>query len=183
MNAFRIKGARQGQENGDRKVQENEVGKDTEDKEAKNVLLLVATLIATVSFAAGFTLPGGYQSEKGPNQGFAVLAKNAAFKAFVVTNTIAMMASSATVLSYLFMAIIPLLKKNLNNLLQSQIGLTFIALIAMATSFITGTYAVLGGSSGLAITVCVLACYLFSVIFNELLKMLTDKVVNWAHKM
>lgn len=153
-------GARLGQENGDKRVQKNELGKDTEDKEAKNVLLLVSTLIATVSFTAGFTLPGGYQSEIGPNQGFALLTRNAAFKAFVVTNTIAMIMSGGTVLTYLFMAILPLLRKNLKNI-YSQVGFTFIALIAMATAFITGTYAVLGASSGPAIVVCGLGCHLF----------------------
>ncbi|KAK9950351.1 hypothetical protein M0R45_005845 [Rubus argutus] len=170
MDAFRTKGASQGQEHGDRKVQKNEVGKDThseEDKEVKNVLLLVATLIATVSFAAGFTMPGGYQSEKGPNQGFAVLIRNAAFKAFVVTNTIAMIMSSGTVLTYLFMAILPLKRKKLHNL-QFQIDSTFIALIAMVIAFITGTYAVLGSSSRLAIAVCVLGCYLFILMIRVL---------------
>ncbi|KAL7163129.1 hypothetical protein ACSBR2_039263 [Camellia fascicularis] len=35
--------------------------------------LIVATLIATVTFAAGFTMPGGYDGNQGPQQGMPVL--------------------------------------------------------------------------------------------------------------
>ena len=44
--------------------------------------LLVATIIATVTFTAAFTVPGGYESG-GDNRGLAVLSKQAAFKVFV----------------------------------------------------------------------------------------------------
>ena len=51
--------------------------------------MLVAALIAAVTFAAGFTMPSGYISEKGPAQGLAILTNNSAFKAFLINNTIA----------------------------------------------------------------------------------------------
>jgi len=41
--------------------------------------VLVAALVVTVTFAAAFTMPGGYRNEKGT----AVLLKNAAFAFFV----------------------------------------------------------------------------------------------------
>ncbi|KAM1073075.1 hypothetical protein ACFX2B_017994 [Malus domestica] len=44
-------------------------------QKAKETHLVVATLIATVTFAAGFTMPGGYQSEKGPDQGSPLLSR------------------------------------------------------------------------------------------------------------
>ncbi|KAK3433991.1 hypothetical protein EUGRSUZ_D01276 [Eucalyptus grandis] len=50
--------------------------------------LLVAAFVATVTFAATFTMPGGYNND-GPNQGMATLAGKVAFKAFVIFNTIA----------------------------------------------------------------------------------------------
>ncbi|KAI3409595.1 ANK_REP_REGION domain-containing protein, partial [Psidium guajava] len=50
--------------------------------------LLIAVFIATVTFAAAFTMPGGY-NDNGPDQGTATLARRAAFKAFVVFNTTA----------------------------------------------------------------------------------------------
>ncbi|TXG46636.1 hypothetical protein EZV62_027858 [Acer yangbiense] len=52
--------------------------------------LLAATLIATVTFAAGFTVPEGFISEKGPDQGDAILLKSKAFKAFVILNSMSM---------------------------------------------------------------------------------------------
>ncbi|KAL3742726.1 hypothetical protein ACJRO7_018095 [Eucalyptus globulus] len=50
--------------------------------------LLVAVLIATVTFAAAFTIPGGYNND-GPSQGMATLVGSAAFQAFVGSNTTA----------------------------------------------------------------------------------------------
>uniref|UniRef100_A0A2N9GTX4 PGG domain-containing protein n=1 Tax=Fagus sylvatica TaxID=28930 RepID=A0A2N9GTX4_FAGSY len=57
-------------------------------KEGSETHLLVATLIATVSFTATFTVPGGYQSQ-GVDEGLAVLGKSAAFGAFLIANTLA----------------------------------------------------------------------------------------------
>ncbi|CBI35183.3 unnamed protein product, partial [Vitis vinifera] len=54
-------------------------------KDISNTHLLVATLIATVTFAAGFTLPGGYNDE-GPDKGKAVLSTKIAFKAFLLSD-------------------------------------------------------------------------------------------------
>ncbi|XP_059630079.1 protein ACCELERATED CELL DEATH 6-like [Cornus florida] len=59
-----------------------------------NTLLLMATLIATVTFAAGFTMPGGYNSsDDHPNKGMATLVKKRMFQIFVLSNTVAMYSS------------------------------------------------------------------------------------------
>ncbi|KAH7844343.1 hypothetical protein Vadar_027008 [Vaccinium darrowii] len=60
-------------------------------------LVVVAALIATITFAAAFAIPGGYNSNEGKDKGMAVLARAAAFKAFVITNTIAMVCSIASI--------------------------------------------------------------------------------------
>ncbi|KAL6342617.1 hypothetical protein AAG906_012478 [Vitis piasezkii] len=56
---------------------------------ARRILVLVAkpdkTMVQSVTFEAGFTLHGGYND----NDGMTILTKKAAFKAFVVANTIA----------------------------------------------------------------------------------------------
>ncbi|KAK9269342.1 hypothetical protein L1049_001113 [Liquidambar formosana] len=59
----------------------------TKIRKASETHLIVATLIATVMFAASFTLPGGYINDKGPDQGTPILARKAAFRAFVISNT------------------------------------------------------------------------------------------------
>ncbi|CAL5392624.1 unnamed protein product [Camellia sinensis] len=69
-------------------------------RKAGDTHLIVATLIATVTFAAGFTMPGGYNSNDGPNQGMAILTREAAFKAFVVIDSMAMILSTCAILVY-----------------------------------------------------------------------------------
>lgn len=54
-----------------------------------NTLLLVATLIATVTYAAGFTMPGGYNNST-PHQGMETMLSKQMFQVFVIYDTIAM---------------------------------------------------------------------------------------------
>lgn len=61
---------------------------------------LVATLIATVSFAAGFTVPGGFNQNNGENIGMAVLKSKAAFKVFLISDAIAFTCSAVAILCY-----------------------------------------------------------------------------------
>ncbi|KAG6499707.1 hypothetical protein ZIOFF_039498 [Zingiber officinale] len=51
-----------------------------------NNLAIVAVLIATVTFAAAFTLPGGYRNDSGSDEGMAILSSRAAFKAFLISH-------------------------------------------------------------------------------------------------
>ncbi|CAL5395337.1 unnamed protein product [Camellia sinensis] len=69
-------------------------------RKAGDTHLIVATLIATVTFAAGFTMPSGYNSNDGPNQGMAILTREAAFKAFVIIDSMVMILSTCAVLVY-----------------------------------------------------------------------------------
>ena len=66
--------------------------------------LIVAALVATVSFTAGFTLPGGFNQNPGPDIGMAVMTKKAAFQAFVVSDAVALTFSCFAVFLYFIAA-------------------------------------------------------------------------------
>ncbi|XP_039130395.1 ankyrin repeat-containing protein At5g02620-like [Dioscorea cayenensis subsp. rotundata] len=59
--------------------------------------ILVATLIASVTFAAIFTMPGGYDQ----NTGKPLLGGHASFKMFIMSTTIAMCSSVVVIFSYM----------------------------------------------------------------------------------
>ncbi|CAL5401439.1 unnamed protein product [Camellia sinensis] len=140
--------------------------------------LIVATLVATVAFTAGFTMLGGYSGNDGPNQGMAILTREAAFKVFMVTDTIAMSLSISAVLIHFYAAI-----TNNRDMLENQVYtaayLIIYAAVAMVLAFITGTYAVLAHLSGLAISVCVIGCLsLFFFMITHIIKKVTDHLCS-----
>ncbi|XP_027099210.2 protein ACCELERATED CELL DEATH 6-like [Coffea arabica] len=102
---------------------------------------IVATLIATVTFAAGLTVPGGYYSD-GPHRGMAVLSKKAAFITFVISDSLAMIASIGAVLGLirLFQTKNYRLKLTIVRATRRRI---FAAVILMMIAFLTGLCAVL----------------------------------------
>nr|GMD57104.1 protein ACCELERATED CELL DEATH 6-like [Ipomoea batatas] len=61
--------------------------------------IVVATLILTMTFAAGITVPGGYHQEKG----YPLLLQNAAFKAFITTNTFSFLCSFCSIAVHIAM--------------------------------------------------------------------------------
>ncbi|KAK0605147.1 hypothetical protein LWI29_023266 [Acer saccharum] len=117
--------------------------------------LVVATLIATVAFATGITVPGGLIVEKGPDQGAPILTRNTAFRAFVILNAISMFWSSYAILAHLTRRRTTNREKIIKRrmLLQGFIGY---AMLAMIGAFLAGTCAVLLHSDKkLAISACV----------------------------
>ncbi|MGV7959477.1 hypothetical protein PJP14_29690, partial [Mycobacterium kansasii] len=68
------------------------------------IILVLAVLIATVSFGATFTMPGGYEND-GRSKGMATLTKKLAFEAFLITDAIAMFSSITAALILIFAGI------------------------------------------------------------------------------
>ena len=133
-------------------------------KEASESHLVVAALIATVTFAAAFTLPGGYKgdTEDDPNKGTAILSKNAAFQAFVISDAIAMVLSLSAVFVH-FILSLKLFRKFI-FLFVFALSFTFVAMAAMVVAFVTGTYAMLSPSLGLAIVTCIIGLTFFLLV-------------------
>ncbi|XP_039778791.1 ankyrin repeat-containing protein At5g02620-like [Panicum virgatum] len=115
---------------------------------------LVAILIATITFAAAFTLPGGYSTDAG-NEGFPIMAKKVAFQAFLISDTLAMCSSLAVA----FICIIAKWE-DLEFLIYYRSftkKLMWFAYMATTTAFATGLYTVLAHHlQWLAVAVCVL---------------------------
>ncbi|KAK1355208.1 PGG domain-containing protein [Heracleum sosnowskyi] len=66
-------------------------------KETSSQCMVVAALIATIMFAAAFTLPGGNNQENG----HPIFKQNSAFIVFVITDAISLFSSSASILMFL----------------------------------------------------------------------------------
>jgi len=119
---------------------------------------LVAILIATITFAAAFTLPGGYSTDAG-TEGLPIMARKFAFKAFLISDTLAMCSSLAVA----FVCIIARWE-DLEFLLHYRSftkKLMWFAYMATTTAFATGLYTVLAPRLlWLAVAVCTLTSLL-----------------------
>ncbi|KAF2314735.1 hypothetical protein GH714_030252 [Hevea brasiliensis] len=134
-------------------------------EKAKDSHLVAAALVATVTFAAAFTLPGGYISdENNAEKGNPILSKNSAFKAFIISDTIAMALSISSVFIYFIMVMLGY-KPKYYWLIKTAFRLIFLAMGAMVVAFVTGTYAVLAPSLGLAIAICAIGLSFFLFLF------------------
>ena len=136
--------------------------RDKRRKEMAGTLIVMATLVATVTFITAFTLPGGVQSE-GPHQGMAVLTRKAAFKAFIVTDSVAM-TTSMTAAVILFTSSWNDEKKKW-NLHFIALQLLWMSLAPMGLAFLTGLFTVLSHSMELAIMVCFIGCLFPSLLY------------------
>ncbi|KAI3925854.1 hypothetical protein MKW92_019335 [Papaver armeniacum] len=71
-------------------------------KETSGSCMVVATLIATVAFAAAFTLPGGNISElESPKNGFPVFLRKNTFAMFALADAVALFSSITSVIMFL----------------------------------------------------------------------------------
>ncbi|KAL5849924.1 hypothetical protein ACOSQ4_007937 [Xanthoceras sorbifolium] len=135
-----------------------------EIERAKESHLVVAALIATVTFAAAFTLPGGYIQDGSHHQGTAILKGNSAFQAFVITNAMAMVLSVSAVFIHFLMSLKSF--RSFIFMFWYAFVFTLLAMGAMVIAFITAAYAMLWPSLRLAIvTICIGLAFFFLAIY------------------
>ncbi|KAH7860954.1 hypothetical protein Vadar_019913 [Vaccinium darrowii] len=138
-------------------------------------LVLVAALIATISSAAAFVIAGGYHGNQGRDQGMAVLARVAAFKAFIITNTIALSSSVTSILLCLNALYYYSINKPDIDITRRYAAaglLILVAIFSLMLAFITAAFVVLAHSIVLAVSTCIIAfiiaCIGFIVFFLDL---------------
>ncbi|KAG6732693.1 hypothetical protein I3842_01G190500 [Carya illinoinensis] len=151
----------------ERKKEEQERMEKEVDRKAAESHLVVAALITTVTFATSITMPGGFVGggEKSLPAGSAILRTSAAFKAFIITDVLAMVLSSSAVFIHLFLPIMPdKFLSDAHDFLHT-LAFTFLllAMIPMVLAFITGTYAVLAHSLDVAIPACIIGLSFFPI--------------------
>uniref|UniRef100_A0A8R7VBC8 PGG domain-containing protein n=1 Tax=Triticum urartu TaxID=4572 RepID=A0A8R7VBC8_TRIUA len=119
---------------------------------------LVAILIATITFAAAFTLPGGYSNDAG-SEGLPIMSRKFAFQAFLISDVLAMCSSFAVA----FICIIAKWEdyEFLVYYRSFTKKLMWFAYVTTTTAFSTGLYTVLApGVHWLAIAICLMVALL-----------------------
>ncbi|KAG2372301.1 uncharacterized protein HKW66_Vig0208300 [Vigna angularis] len=133
-------------------------------KDRINTLMVVSTLITTVAFAAGFTLPGGTNSST-PRQGMAIMLHHVWFKSFIFCITVSMYGGISVIIILIWaqlgditLAIFAL------EVAAPVLGVT---LATLSVAFLAGVHLAISNLSWLATTIMIL-----SVIFILLLLLL-----------
>ncbi|KAL3747538.1 hypothetical protein ACJRO7_016346 [Eucalyptus globulus] len=144
-----------------------------------NAQTIVATLVATVTFAAGFAVPGGFVESSQPNQGTATLLNRHMFQAFVICNTVAMYSAISVV--------IMLSWAQLND---SYVALTahiiaikwlLVALGTMSVAFMAGGYVLVSKCTWLASLVLLIGAIALYHICALYMAMYVPFVVNMRY--
>ncbi|KAF8391365.1 hypothetical protein HHK36_023669 [Tetracentron sinense] len=120
-----------------------------------NTLVLVAALITTVTFAAGFTMPGGLDNDGSPSQGMATMLTKVEFQIFLICNTIAMYSSIISAITLIWAQLGDM--DLLIVALRMSLVLLGIALTMMAFAFSAGVYLVVSKLKWLACLVIVMS--------------------------
>ncbi|XP_052168017.1 protein ACCELERATED CELL DEATH 6-like [Oryza glaberrima] len=140
-------------------------------KDAAQNLTIGAVLIVTVTFAATFTMPGGYVSssdDDGERRGTPTLAGTYAFDAFVAANTLAFMLSGMATFSLMYAGYTPLDFAFRERCVKLSMGLLHSSVRSVGAAFLTATYVMLERvAPKLVIAVCVAAAVgLFYINFE-----------------
>lgn len=140
-------------------------GKLNRNKTLVNTHMIVAALITTVAFTAGFALPGGFDEKKG----YAVL-RNTAFKTFLIADSLALLFSLSSLFLY-FVTTVSDDNLKVETWLVIGVLLNYVSFVAMMLAFISGTYAVLPHMSNIAVSVCVISALFIILVVSGFIKL------------
>ncbi|KAM7272855.1 hypothetical protein ACFE04_027519 [Oxalis oulophora] len=114
---------------------------------------VVAVLIATVAFAAIFTVPGQFneKSKAGSSLGQAKIADKPAFLIFFVTDSLALFVSLAVVVVHVQTSVVVIEQKAKRQLVFVINKLMWLACLCISIAFISLTFVVVRGSMLLAL--------------------------------
>ncbi|KAM0943826.1 putative ankyrin repeat-containing domain, PGG domain, ankyrin repeat-containing domain superfamily [Dioscorea sansibarensis] len=136
----------------------------TRPKDTKNIislckhLTILSVLISTVTFTAGFTLPGGYFSDNIHRQGAAILADKYPFRVFLISDSIAMCCSLIATFRIIYAGGLEMDNALRVQHLSKSMNLLGVAFACMAVSFGMAALAVLVPESWpIGILVCVIS--------------------------
>ena len=120
-----------------------QVRKDEMDsvKEGTSSLCIGSVLIATVTFAAAFAIPGGYRADDHTNGGTPTLAGRYAFDAFTVANALAFASSVMATISPAFSG-----SPMIHSRSRAVYLLMLVSVTSLVVAFALGTYAMLNPS-------------------------------------
>nr|POF20150.1 ankyrin repeat-containing protein itn1 [Quercus suber] len=112
-------------------------------KDRVDIYSLIAVLVATVTFAAGLTVPGGFNSS-GESQGLATLGNKWAFQVFIISDSTAMYCSVAGT----FFLIWSLVARDVaKSAIWIALRLLGAAIFAMSVAFMSAIYLVVSNIS------------------------------------
>ncbi|XP_004233910.2 ankyrin repeat-containing protein NPR4-like [Solanum lycopersicum] len=114
-------------------------------KDTGNSCMIVSTLIATMVFAAGFTVPGGYNSDNG----IPILLNLIGFKVFVISDAVALFTSIVSIIMFLSILTSRYAEDDFRVSLPAKLffGLTmlFVSIVIMLVAF-TATFVLIYSS-------------------------------------
>ena len=129
-------------------------------KDAANSCTVASALIATVAFAATITVPGGNDQ----NLGFPIFAKERVFKVFAVSNSISLVFSTASVITFLsiltsryaegdFLVVLP------RRLFMGLVTL-FLSITSLISAFVATIFLIFGHKNVLIFQVVISVAFL-----------------------